>query len=137
MAIRTSTTFANTALATIASQFPAGSLLDIYTGTQPASSDTAPTGTLLASVPLPASPWAAAASKAVAKQNTWSVTAVGTGTAGYGRLRTAADAGTTNTTDKRIDFDITASGGGGAVTLDNTSIATGQTVTVNTLSVTL
>lgn len=116
----------NDVLTALQSTFPAGSSLNIYTGTSPGSGNAA-TGTLLASITLPTSPWASPSSGSMAKQNTWSATASGTGTAGYGRLVNAADT-------KRLDFTVTATGGGGQVTLDNTSISSGNTVTVSSFT---
>jgi hypothetical protein len=103
-------------------KFPAGSLLEIRTGA-PAGAENAAGGSLLASITLPATPWSAAASGSKAKNGTWSVAASGTGTAGHFRLKNAA--GT-----ELEEGTITATGGGGDMTIDNTSIASAQTVTV-------
>jgi hypothetical protein len=102
--------------------FPAGSILEIRTGA-PAGPDNAAGGSLLASITLPATPWAAASAKSKAKNGTWSASASGTGTAGHFRLR---NSGTTHVEEGTI----TATAGGGDMTVDNTSIATDQTVTV-------
>lgn len=53
----------------------------------------------------------------------------GTGTAGGGRIRDS-------TGTEIYNFTLTATGGGGDLTLDNTSIVTGQTVTINSLTLT-
>lgn len=105
-------------------KFPAGSLVDIRTGA-PAGPDNAAGGTLLAQPVLPATPWAAAASKSKAKQGVWGIAAVATGTAAHYRTKNAADT-------EREEGTATATGGGGDMTLDNTSINTGQTVTIST-----
>ena len=141
MALRLSTGFRHTSLD---SQFNAGAgkqfdsgVLEFRTGAQPTVADDAPTGTVLASMTLPADAFGAAASGAVAKAGTWQdASADATGTAGWFRLKESGDLGTTNTTDRRIDGAITGTGGGGQIELDNTSIAIGQQVTQNTFTVT-
>lgn len=104
--------------------FPAGSILEIRSGA-PAGADNAAGGTLLASITLPATPWAAAGGTgSKAKQGTWQdASADATGTAGHFRLKNAA--GT-----KLEEGTVTATGGGGDMTLDNTSINITQVVTV-------
>ena len=88
----------------------------IYTGLPPTDTSDAPTGTLLVAINLPADWMAAASSETKAKSGTWSGTAVGTGTAGYFRICNGSP-----TAD---------------LTLDNTSITSGQTVTVSTFTIT-
>ena len=62
-------------------------LLQLYSGSAPASADLVATGTLLASIPLGSTNiWATAAGGAAALSSFPSVTAVGTGTVGYARL---------------------------------------------------
>jgi hypothetical protein len=104
--------------------------LEIRTGSPPANCAAADTGTVLATITLP-SDWLTAASAGVkALSGTWQdASADNTGTAGHFRLKQGAtchDQGT-----------ITATGGGGDMTLDNTSIASGQPVTVTTFGVSM
>jgi hypothetical protein len=106
--------------------FPAGAILEIRTGA-PAGAENAAGGTLLASITLPATPWAAAASGSKAKSGTWQVAAGATGTAGHYRLKNAADT-------RREEGTVTITGGGGDMTVDNTSIASAQVVTVTTFT---
>lgn len=121
---------ANALLDRFDTEFPAGAILEIRTGASPGAENAA-TGTLLASITLPASPWAAASGGSKAKQNTWQdSSADGTGTAAHYRLKNAADT-------RRIDGTVTATSGGGDLELDNTSIATGQTVTISTFTYSL
>lgn len=104
--------------------------LRIYTGTVPANCAAAATGTLLVDIALPAD-WSAAASggtKALA--GTWQVAASAAGTAGYYRI---VDNATTTCHEQGT---VTATGGGGDLTLDNTSIASGQTVTITSKTLT-
>jgi hypothetical protein len=108
-------------------KFPVSSTLQIRTGA-PTGAENAAGGTLLATITLPATPWAAAASGSKSKSGAWSVAAAATGTAGNYRL-----IGTTTT-----NIEEGAVGTSGSdMNLDNTSIATGQTVAVNTFTRTL
>jgi hypothetical protein len=115
-------------------EFPAGSFLKIYSGSPPGGDNSA-SGTLLCTITLPATPWAAASGTgSKAKSGVWAdVGAAGAGAgtnAGYFRLVNAA--GT-----KLLEGTITVTGGGGNATIDNISIATGQPVTVNSFTITL
>lgn len=106
----------------------------IYSGTVPATTATAASGTLLATIALPSDWMAAASGGTKAKAGTWTGTGAagaGTGTdAGYFRIRTTG-AGTV-----RIQGTITVTGGGGDMTLNNTSIASGQAITIDTFTLT-
>ncbi|MBL0142647.1 MAG: hypothetical protein IPP91_11240 [Betaproteobacteria bacterium] len=100
--------------------------LRIYSGAQPANCAAARTGTLLCEITLP-SDWMAAAAAAVkAKAGTWSGTGAAAGTAGHYAIMDTAG------TNCHEQGSVTATGGGGDMTVDNTSIAIGQAVTVNT-----
>jgi len=107
----------------------ASGFLDLYTGAQPASADTAATGTLLASIPLPADAHSAAASGSASKAGTWSVTIAASGTVGWARMRNAADT-------IRRDFSVTATAGGGDYTVADTALVAGGTVTVTSDTIT-
>lgn len=125
MAYEYNTTIANLVLdATYDTHYPAGSIVDIYSGAQPGR-DAAATGTKLASIVLPAGPWAAAAAASKAKAGVWADVGIAAGNAGYFRLRNAANT-------KWEQGSITATGGGGDMTLDNINIAVGQPVTITT-----
>lgn len=103
--------------------------LEIRTGAQPATANAALTGTVLATVPIPADAFAAAAARAVAKAGTWQDTSAdAAGTAGYFTMRDAAST-------YRIDGSVTATGGGGDMTVDNTNFAAAQPFTITALSV--
>jgi hypothetical protein len=108
--------------------------LRIMSGSMPANCAAADTGTMLCEMALP-SDWMNASSGGVkTKLGTWSGTgdaAAGAGTnAGYFRIKNTA--GTTT----HCQGDVTATGGGGAMTIDNLSIASGQTVTVSAFTIT-
>lgn len=120
---------ANALLDRYDTEFPAGSLLQIRTGAPPGAENAA-SGTLLAEITLPATPWAAASAGSKAKNGTWSVAAVAAGTAGHFRLKNAGDT-------RREEGTVTATGGGGDMTVDNVSIAIGQIVTVTQYAHTL
>jgi hypothetical protein len=111
-------------------------VLEIRSGTRPANADAAPTGSVLVTINLPADAFANAASGAAAKAGTWEdLSADAAGTATWFRLRTTSDGGGSSTTDRRIDGDVAMSGAD--LNLDNTNIAAGQAVTINTFTVTV
>ena len=104
--------------------------LDIYSGSPPANCAAADTGTILATLSLP-SDWAANASggsKGLA--GSWTGTGSAAGTAGYFRIKDS-----TNTTC-HMQGTVTLTGGGGDMTMDNTNIASGQSITVNSFNLT-
>jgi hypothetical protein len=101
--------------------FPAASSLVIRTGS-PAGVGNAATGTALATITLPATPLTSGTGQ-VTLSGSWSATAAATGTAAHYRLTNGSDI---------EEGTVTATGGGGDLTLDNVSIASGQTVTIST-----
>lgn len=105
----------------------------LYSGTVPANCAAALAGnTLLAEGALP-SDWLAAASGGVkAKSGTWTLT--GQSGAGSGTAATFYRIYDNGATTCHEQGTVTASGGGGDLTLDNNSIANGQTVTISTYS---
>lgn len=104
--------------------------LQIYSGAKPANCAAADPSGLLCEFQLP-SDWMAASSGGVkAKAGTWSGTASAGGTAASFRIKNTAK------TVCGIQGTVTASGGGGDMTLDNAVIANGQAVTINTFSLT-
>lgn len=133
MAFQFSTGLRNTMLdAGLGPAFDGGTcVLELRNGTQPANANTAPAGSVLATVTLPSDSFSAAASGTIAKAGTWSGTASATGTPTWFRIRTAGDAGTTNTTDKRLDGAV-----GSDLTLDSSTVTSGQTITVATATFT-
>lgn len=140
MALGFSTALANSILDSIANgaigqSFWDSAILEIRSGARPANADTAPTGTVLATMTLPADAMAAAAALSVSFQGTWSDTSAdNTGTAAWFRIKRSGDSGTTNTTDKRLDGTVTATGGGGDMEINNTSISATQVVTIASYS---
>lgn len=128
MAERINTAVRNRQADSVGDDFNSGTC-KIYTGSQPASGNDAPSGTLLVTINLPADAMAAAVTGVAAKSGTWSGVAVADGTAGWFRI---ANSGAT----RNYDGEVTATAGGGEIELDDISIVTGQTVIINTFTVT-
>lgn len=131
MALQLSTAVRDARLDTIESTIGTSAIMKIRTGSAPADCGTADSGTVLATLSLPSDWMAAASGGSKAKTGTWQdASADATGTAGHFRIY---DSGGTTC---GIQGTVTATGGGGDLTLDNTSIATGQTVTITTFTLT-
>lgn len=127
MTVRIGTTARNAAVDAVRAQLDAGAgaaKLRIYTGSQPATPATAATGTLLVEITLndPAADAAASGSSTFDVSPVPSGTAVATGTAGWARL---LDSNNVAVVDAAIPADIT---------IDDTSIVLGGTVTVPSLA---
>ena len=129
MAFQFSTTARNAALDSIETAIGVSPTLEIRSGTVPANCAAADSGTVLATMSLP-SDWLAAASSGVKSlSGTWQdLSADTTGTAGHFRIKAS--------TTCHIQGTVTITGGGGDMTLDNTSIATGQQITITAFSIT-
>lgn len=131
MAIQYSTTVRNAQLDALETAIGTAAVLKIRTGSAPANVGTADSGTVLASMTLPSDWLAAASGGSKAKSGTWQdASADATGTAAHFRIY--ASDGTT----AHIQGTVTATGGGGDLTLDNTSIASGQSVTISSFTLT-
>lgn len=105
----------------------------IYTGSQPASPAAAVTGTLLATFTGtdPGGTVSAVTNYARLTMAAYAdVAAVATGTAGWFRM-------TDNSGDAIADGDVTATGGGGQLTIGSTSITSGGTVSITSLVIDL
>jgi hypothetical protein len=131
MTVQLSTSARNGRLDAIETAAGTSAIMKIRTGAQPAACATADAGTVLATLNLP-SDWLAAASGGVkSKSGTWQDTSAdATGTAAH--FRVYASDGTTC----HIQGSVTITGGGGDLTLDNTSIATAQSVTITAFDLT-
>jgi hypothetical protein len=103
--------------------------VQFYTGTQPTNAGDAATGTLLGTITLPGSPFAAASGGVAAKAGTWSGSVATSGTPGYARI--------SNGSTKRFDVNITISAGGGDLTFDSVTWVSGGTITINTFTFTV
>lgn len=106
--------------------------LQIWSGSMPADCVTTDSGTKLAEITLPSDWMAAASGGTKAKSGTWSDVGLAAGSAGYFRIKPSSPTGT----NAVVQGTVTATGGGGDMTLDNVSIAVGQAVTVNSFTLT-
>ena len=130
MAFQYSVAVRNATLDPIESTIGASPIMRIYSGSVPATTATAASGTLLASGTLPADWMNAASGGTKTLLGTWTLTGAAAGTAGY--FRVLDSTGTT----VGIQGTVTATGGGGDMTLDNTSIAVSQVVNITTFTLT-
>ncbi len=131
MSVQLSAAVRNARLDAIETTVGTSAVLKIRTGAQPADCATADSGSVLATLSLPSDWMAAASGGSKAKSGTWQdASADATGTAGHWRLY--ASDGTTC----HAQGSVTATGGGGDLTLDNTSLASGQSVTISSFSLT-
>ena len=131
MAIQLSTAVRNARLDVVESTISTAAILRIRTGAAPADCGTADAGTVLAEMTLPSDWMAAASTGSKAKSGTWEdASANATGTAAHFRIYDSA--GTTC----HIQGTVTITGGGGDMTLDNTSIASAQQVTITSFTLT-
>lgn len=131
MALQYSTAVRNAKLDAVETAIGASAVLKIRTGAAPANCATADSGTVLATCNLPADWMAAASGGTKAKSGTWEDTSAdAAGTAAHFRLY--ASDGTTC----HAQGTVTATGGGGDMTVDNTSFAAGQAFTVTGFTLT-
>jgi hypothetical protein len=130
MGVQLSTSARNARLDQIETTVGVSAKLRIFTGAMPANCAAADSGTKLAEMSLPSDWMAAASAGAKAKLGTWSDVGLAPGNAGYFRIYDSAFAAC------GIQGTVTATGGGGDMTLDNINIAVGQTTTVNTFTLT-
>lgn len=131
MALQFSVGVRNARLDAIESTIGTSAVLKIRTGAAPANVAAADSGTVLATLSLPSDWMAAASSGSKAKSGTWEDTSAdATGTAAHFRLY--ASDGTT----AHAQGTVTATGGGGDMTVDNTSFASGQAFTITSFSIT-
>lgn len=131
MAVQLSVAVRNARLDAIETNIGTSAVLRIRSGAQPATCATADSGTVLATLSLPVDWMAAASSGSKALSGTWQdLSADAAGTAGHFRIY---DSGGTVC---GIQGSITATGGGGDMTLDNTIIASAQQVTITSFTLT-
>ena len=131
MSLQYSVTVRNLKLDAVETAIGTSAVLKIRTGSAPANCAAGDTGTVLATVNMPADWMDPAASGSKAKAGTWQdASADATGTAAHFRIY--ASDGTTC----HVQGTVTLTGGGGDMTVDNTSFATGQQFTVNSFSIT-
>lgn len=125
MTIQFSVPVGNARLDAIETVIGTSAVMEIRSGAQPANAAASRTGTVLATLSLPSDWMANASSRAKAKSGTWQDTSAdASGTAGH--FVVYASDGTT----VGIQGSVTATGGGGDLTVDNVVFASGQSFTV-------
>ncbi|MCK9994487.1 MAG: hypothetical protein Dbin4_03007, partial [Alphaproteobacteria bacterium] len=129
MSLQYSVTVRNAKLDAVETAIGASAILKIRTGAAPANCAAADSGTVLATLNLPSDYMAAAASGSKAKSGTWEdASADAAGTAAHFRLY--ASDGTTC----HMQGTVTATGGGGDMTVDNAVFAAGQGFTITSFT---
>ena len=124
MAVTYNTGLQNRQANSAATAFDAGGTFSLYTGSQPASANDAPSGTLLCVISLPADPFTAPSSGVCSLQGSWTGTGLNTATAGWGRF---ISADTTLRMDGTVDVDFS---------LADSAIVNGDPVTVSVCTLT-
>lgn len=133
MAFQFSTAVRNAALDAIETTIGTSAVLKIRSGSAPATVATADSGTVLATMNLPSDWLAAASSGSKSKSGTWEDTSADAGApTNAGHFRIYASDGTTC----HMQGTITATGGGGDMTLDSISITAGQAITITSFTIT-
>lgn len=130
MAYQYSVSVRNAKLDAVEATIGASAHLKLFSGAEPANCAAADPAGLLATLVLP-SDWLNAASsgqKTIA--GSWTGVGTGNGTAASFRIYDSGEA------TCHIQGSVTVTGGGGDMTLDNTSITVGQNIAVTTFTVT-
>lgn len=131
MAIQLSTTVRNARLDAIESAIGTSPIMRIRTGAQPANCAATRSGTVLATLNLPSDWMLGAAGGSKALSGTWQdASADAAGTAGHFEIMDST--GTTC----HLQGNVTATGGGGDLQVDNVVFAAGQSFTVTALTLT-
>lgn len=127
MAIQYSTTHRTNAMSTLNTDIGANAQIIIYTGSAPANVAAAPTGTLLVQFAGNAGGFGSAAAGVLTASAIANATASGTGTAGYFRINTSGGTAVVQGTCGTSGTDMI---------LTNTSINSGQTCSISSITVT-
>jgi hypothetical protein len=131
MTFQLSTSVRNAMLDQIETTVATSAILKIRTGSPPANCAAADSGSVLATLNLPSDWMASASGGTKAKSGTWEDTSAdATGTAGHFRVY---DSGGSTC---HMQGTVTATGGGGDLTLDNTSVTSGQDVLITGFTLT-
>ena len=121
----------NAELDALISHLGASARLKIRTGAAPANCAAADSGTVLADITCPATVFNAASGGQITKNGTWQDTSAdATGTAAHFRLYKSD--GTTVVAQGTV----TATGGGGDMTVDSVSFTAGQSFTITAFTIT-
>lgn len=125
MTLQLSVAVRNARLDAIETTLGTSAIMKIRTGAQPANCATADSGTVLATLNLPADWMQAAASGTKAKNGTWEDTSAdAAGTAGHFRIYRS------DGTTCDMQGSVSATGGGGDLQLDNTTFAVAQAFSI-------
>ena len=124
MAIQLGTTLRNNMIGQYESTIGTAPKLQLRSGSQPANCAAAASGTLLVELTLPSDWLSAASAGAVNLAGSWAGSGAAAGTIAHYRLLDSS--GTTC----HEQGTVTATGGGGDMTVDNTSVAVSQAVSV-------
>ncbi len=127
MSIQLSVAVRNARLDAIETTIGASPTLEIRTGAPPANCAADDSGSLLATLELPADFMAAADAGAKTMSGTWQVEASGAGTAAHFRIKTSGAA---------VALQGTVGESAADLILDNTDIAEGQTVKITKFTLT-
>lgn len=131
MAITSSVALRNAMLDAAEAAIGVSPILTISSGVGPANAQLADTGTVLATLQLPADFMDAAANGVKAKAGNWQdLAADAAGVAGHYRISTSGGAG-------MIQGSVGITGSGADMELDNTNIAVGQQITITNYSLTM
>lgn len=129
MAIQMSTDVRNARLDAIETTIGASAILKLRTGAAPADCATADSGTVCATMTLPADWMAAASAGAKAKSGTWEdLSADAGGTIAHFRIYDSGGA------TCKIQGTVTITGGGGDMTLNNNVVTATQQITITTFT---
>jgi hypothetical protein len=131
MTLRYNATLRTAQATAIATEAGSGAQIKIYTGTQPASVATAPTGTLLGTLVISGTFGTATGGVLTFNTVTSDTSADTGGTAGWFRIMKSD--GTTGV----LDGNITTTGGGGDMTLNTTTITAGGTIAISSGTITV
>lgn len=132
MAIHLSTAAQNAACNGIVDLIDGGSpgTIKIYSGSQPANANTTPAGTLLATITWANPAFGNASSGVATATDPAAVNASATGTAGCFLVEDSTGANV-------FDGSVTATGGGGDLTLSTTSLVSGSPVDITSFTFTV
>lgn len=131
MALQYSVALRTAQIAALVTEVGASPVLEFRSGSAPANCAASRTGTVLATMTLPSTPFGTPSAGAVAKSGTWSdASADASGTLGYWTLYKS------DGTTVCAQGTVTATGGGGDITVASTSITASQPFTINTFTIT-
>lgn len=131
MTLQYSVAVRNARLDAVETTIGTSAIMKIRSGSQPADCATADSGTVLATLSLPSDWLAAASSGTKSKSGTWEdASADATGTAAHFRIYAS------NGTTCGAQGSVTATGGGGDLTVDSTSFTVGQAFSVTSFVLT-